>query len=173
MVDRSTNGASMKLNRQRTQAAAPDPRGLRPPLVRRVDHIGIVVRDVEASGRQFVERFAMTVTRVVDLDDGSVRLLYLDAGSTTIQLVQPLAAGPVARHLSSQGEGLHHVCFVVDSLREAIASMSDEAETIGDIYRGGRGQDVVFLRSRCSEVLVELTEPPARAAASRHGPRRH
>lgn len=128
-------------------------------IARRVDHVGIAVHDADASARHFAERFGMKISQVAELDDGSARLVYLEVGDSTVQLVQPLRDGPVARHLAEHGEGLHHVCFAVDALLPALAALPDEGDRAGTIYRGGRGCDVVFLEGRSAGVLVELTEP--------------
>lgn len=137
-----------------------------PAAVRRIDHVGVVVRDVEASSREFVERLGMTVTAMSDLADGSARLLYLEAGDSTLQLVQPLQPGNLADFLAANGEGLHHVCFMVDVLEPALGGLSGEADRVDSIYMGGRGCRVVFLGARSAGVLVELTETAAVDPAS-------
>jgi methylmalonyl-CoA/ethylmalonyl-CoA epimerase len=129
-----------------------------PAVVRRIDHVGVIVRDVEASAREFVDRLGMTITGMADLEDGTARLLYLEAGDTTLQLVQPLRAGGLADYLAANGEGLHHVCFAVDLLEPALAHLPGEEDRVGSIYMGGRGCRVVFLAARSAGVLVELTE---------------
>ncbi len=126
----------------------------------RIDHVGVLVRDIAAAARYFVERFGMSVATVSDLADGSARLAYLDAGDTTLQLVQPLRDGPLAKQLAERGEGLHHVCFLVDGLEAALAELPGEVDRVGAIYMGGRQCRVVFTSFRPSGVLVELTEPP-------------
>jgi methylmalonyl-CoA/ethylmalonyl-CoA epimerase len=130
-----------------------------PAAARRIDHVGVIVRDVGASAREFVDRLGMTVTGIADLEDGTARLLYLEAGDTTLQLVQPLRDGTLADYLAANGEGLHHICFAVDRLEPALARLAGEEDRVGNIYMGGRGCRVVFLGARAAGVLVELTEP--------------
>jgi methylmalonyl-CoA/ethylmalonyl-CoA epimerase len=132
-----------------------------PAAARRIDHVGVVVRDVEVAAREFVERHGMTVTGVADLADGTARLLYLRAGDTTLQLVQPLLAGSLADYLAAHGEGLHHVCFAVDTLEPALDALPGEADRVNGISMGGRGCRVVFLGARPAGVLIELTEMAA------------
>jgi methylmalonyl-CoA/ethylmalonyl-CoA epimerase len=133
---------------------------------RRIDHVGVIVRDVHASAREFVDRLGMTVTGVADLPDGTARLLYLEAGDTTLQLVQPLLPGSLADHLAENGEGLHHVCFAVAKLEPALARLEGEEDRVAGIYMGGRGCRVVFLGARSAGVLVELTELAGAAPAT-------
>lgn len=135
--------------------------------VRRIDHIGVVVRDIETAARYFVEQLGMTVATVADLADGSARLAYMDAGDTTLQLVQPLREGPLSEYLAAHGEGLHHVCFLVDAIEPALAELPGEAGRVAAIYMGGRRCRVVFTSHRPAGVLVELTEPAPLDAAPR------
>lgn len=125
-------------------------------LARRIDHVGVLVRDADIAAARFVAQLGLE--RGIDWTepDGRFRLLYLEAGDTTLQLVQPLAEGPLATALATSGEGLHHVCFAVDDLDRSLTDLA--APTISDPYLGGKGTRVCFLADRTHGVLVELTE---------------
>src|SRR5688500_6739629 len=92
-------------------------------LARRIDHVGVIVHDADDSATSLTERLGLA--RGVDWTDpdGRFRLVYLECGDTTLQLVQPLAEGALSRHLQTRGEGLHHVCFAVDDLDAALAAL--------------------------------------------------
>jgi methylmalonyl-CoA epimerase len=124
---------------------------------RRLDHVGVVCHDVQAAARWWTERLDLSLVHVADVLDGAVRLAYLDAGDTTIQLVQPLRSGPLMDWLDRKGEGLHHVCFLVDSISGTLDALDDAGRRF--IYLGGRGADVCFIDETPCSVLVELTEP--------------
>ena len=93
--------------------------------------------------------------------DGSVRLAYLAAGDTTVQLVEPLVGGPVADALEATGEGLHHICFAVDDLESALRGLPGERNQ--PVEDGGLGCRVAFLATVPSGVRIELSEGPAQA----------
>jgi methylmalonyl-CoA/ethylmalonyl-CoA epimerase len=130
----------------------------RPPIVRRIDHVGVAVHDITASLGYYVDVLGMAVSVDTLLADGSARLAYLEAGETTLQLVQPLIPGPVAEFLTTYGEGLHHVCFTVDDLEQALDALPSQESQDG-IYVGGRLCRVSFIRARPNGVVIELTEP--------------
>jgi methylmalonyl-CoA epimerase len=127
------------------------------PVARRIDHVGVAVHDISASLPYYVDVLGMRVSIDAELPDGSARLAYLEAGDTTLQLVQPLLPGPVAGFLVSDGEGLHHVCFAVDDIGEALRSLPGNEPTDG-INVGGRQCRVSFIQAHPNGLVVELTE---------------
>lgn len=124
--------------------------------VRRVDHVGILVRSVDESLAYFTDTLGLRLVADEVRSDGTVRLAYLEAGGTTIQLVEPLVAGDGADTLRRRGEGLHHVCFEVDDLRATLGALPGEAAQ--PIEEGGRNCRVAFLAFRPNGVLVELSQ---------------
>lgn len=129
----------------------------REPLARRIDHVGVLVRDIDASLTYYTGVLGLTVAADATLDDGSARLVYLEASDTTLQLVQPLRPGPVADFLDLHGEGLHHVCFAVENIVDALRLLPGDEPEDG-IYVGGRGCRVSFVASRPNGLILELTE---------------
>jgi methylmalonyl-CoA/ethylmalonyl-CoA epimerase len=126
-------------------------------IARRIDHVGVAVHDISMAIPYYVDILGMRVSLDVLLDDGSARLAYLEAGDTTLQLVQPLSPGPVADFLAAHGEGLHHICFAVDDIVEALTSLPSN-ESLNAIYLGGRQCRVSFIGAKPNGVVVELTE---------------
>ena len=127
------------------------------PRARRIDHLGVVVADVHEAARWWTDRLGLTLTHVADVLDGTIRLAYLDLGDTTIQLVEPLQDGAVRDWLDMHGEGLHHVCFLVEDLTRTLDALDDRGQRF--TYLGGRGANVCFIDEAPCGVIVELTEP--------------
>ncbi len=124
--------------------------------IRRIDHVGIAVRSIDHSLEYYVATLGLTVIEDGPRPDGTVRLAYLAAGDTTVQLVEPLTDGPVARFLDVNGEGLHHVCFAVEGLESILDALPDSNGV--QVEDGGRGCRVAFLTTRPNDVLIELSE---------------
>jgi methylmalonyl-CoA/ethylmalonyl-CoA epimerase len=131
-----------------------------PFAVRRIDHVGIVVRDVDVAARYWVDRLGLRRAETADVLGGSIRMTYLEAGDTTLQLVEPRMPGPLRDHLDRHGEGLHHLCFLVGDIPDALERIGEQPLT--EPYLGGRGAGVCFIRTMPCDVLVELTEPGPR-----------
>lgn len=123
-----------------------------------IDHIGLLVRDIDASLQFFTEHLGFSLLGdEVTAASGGVRLAYLDAGNVMLQLVSPTGTtGAIAEHLHEHGEGLHHICLSVDDIEQTITALAP-ASTV-DIVVGGRGRRTAFLPDRQSGLMMELTE---------------
>jgi methylmalonyl-CoA/ethylmalonyl-CoA epimerase len=127
-------------------------------LLRRLDHVAVVVRSTEAALRFYRDRLGLRVAASEEIATPHVRLTYLDAGNAYVQLVEPLdGASALAAWLDEHGEGLHHLCFGVDDVPAAVATLSDDGTpaTLGT----GRGRVSAFVGTEASHgVRVECTE---------------
>jgi methylmalonyl-CoA/ethylmalonyl-CoA epimerase len=131
------------------------------PIVRRIDHVGVAVFDIDAAVTYYTDVLGMRLSVDTLLSDGSTRLAYLEAADTTIQLIQPLRSGSLADFLAANGEGLHHICLAVTGeLETALRDVFGESPE--GIYLGGRNCRVSFVGSRPNNVLIELTEDTIR-----------
>jgi methylmalonyl-CoA/ethylmalonyl-CoA epimerase len=127
----------------------------------RIDHLGIAVRDLDAAERIYTDLLGAGPYKREEVADEGVLTSFFRVGESKIEL---LAAthddSPIARHVASRGEGLHHVAFHVDDLSAELARL----EALG--YRrisgpkpGADGMRIAFLHpSDISKVLVEVVE---------------
>src|SRR5579871_6487385 len=92
-------------------------------MFNRLDHIAVVVEDTDAALSFYRDTLGLPVLFSEVLDEQGVRLTHLDLGNTQLQLVQPLIPEhPLRNVLRTHGEGLHHLCFWVKSVPDAMAS---------------------------------------------------
>lgn len=131
-------------------------------MTRSIDHIAIVVRDLDAALRFYRDALGLDVIEREDVAEEQVEVASLAIGDASVELVQPAAPGSgVARFLEKRGEGLHHVCLNVDDievamdqLREAGAELTTETPRVR-----GDGRRYVFVHPESAHgVLVELYE---------------
>jgi methylmalonyl-CoA/ethylmalonyl-CoA epimerase len=126
--------------------------------IRRLDHVAVVVRDTEEALRFYSGRLGLAVASSEEIPTPHVRLTYLDAGNAYVQLVEPLDAdSPLAAWLDEHGGGLHHICFAVDDVAGAVASLSDPGAEV--VLGSGRGRVSSFVTSsNGNAVRIECTE---------------
>lgn len=126
-------------------------------LLRRLDHVAIVVRDTDSALGFYADRLGLAVASSEEIASPHVRLTYLDTGNAYVQLVEPLdRQSELARWLDEHGDGLHHICFGVDDVEEAVAALSDPGTQV--VLGSGRGRPSGFVSSAAANgVRVECT----------------
>jgi methylmalonyl-CoA/ethylmalonyl-CoA epimerase len=128
-------------------------------IIRRLDHVALVVSDTSRALEYFSGNLGLRVVHAEELQSPRVRLTYLDVGNAFIQLVEPLDAdSEVARVLLAEGEGVHHVCFGVRNVAAAIEALSDPHSSRPALGQG-RGRVSGFVGGPLRHGLrVECTE---------------
>jgi len=128
-------------------------------LLRRLDHVAVVIRDTDEALRYFSGTLGLRVTSSEEIRAPAVRLTYLDTGNAYLQLVEPLdSESAVAHWLEEHGEGVHHICFGVDDVLAAASGLAVGAG--GDAVPGsGRGRVSSFVPGEPRHgVRIECTE---------------
>jgi methylmalonyl-CoA epimerase len=145
--------------------------------VKRIDHVAIVVRELETALRFYHDTLGIAPSHVIDFPREGVRIAFLPLGGpggSEIELLEPTdPAGGVARFLEKRGEGLHHLCLEVEDIDAALAELTAAGAAVLDSTprptAEGRG---VFLHPKgTGGVLLELVqrakdEPDAGGAKS-------
>lgn len=127
----------------------------------KIDHIGIVVRDIQEALKVYETALGLPLREVVEVPDQEVEVAFLPIGESNIELVQPTSGGTgIARFLEKRGEGIHHVCIDVDDIEAALAQLKAcGVQLIDDVPRQGAHGRVAFVHPKGAHgVLVELVE---------------
>lgn len=126
--------------------------------LRRLDHVAVVVRSTNDAVRFFHDRMGLPVHSSEEIPSPHVRLTYLDAGNAFVQLVEPLdTESALAEWLDENGEGLHHICFGVDDVTDAVQAFGDDGAPA--VLGSGRGRVSAFVSTAGSPgVRIECTE---------------
>jgi methylmalonyl-CoA/ethylmalonyl-CoA epimerase len=90
-----------------------------------IDHIGIVVRSLEAAIPDWVDTFGYEqLTEPVTNSRQKVRVVFLrKEGSTLVKLVEPVDPSSSVSALSRRGGGLHHLCFRTDDMEATLRDL--------------------------------------------------
>ena len=127
-----------------------------------IEHIGIAVKsiDQDAPFWKHILNLSHQGTEVVK-DQGVTTDIY-DTGKGKIELLESLGVDtPIGKFLEKKGPGIHHVCFEVDSINNAIKELKEfNIQVISDDPTiGAEGYKVVFIHPKSTGgVLVELAE---------------
>jgi methylmalonyl-CoA/ethylmalonyl-CoA epimerase len=132
--------------------------------IKRIDHIAIVVDDLEGALRFWRDALGLELDRVQDVPGQSSQVAFLPAGDSEIELVRPTAEDSgVALYLQKRGPGMHHLCLEVEEIEAVLADLKargirliNESPQSG---AGGRQYAFIHPESACG-VLVELYQLP-------------
>jgi methylmalonyl-CoA epimerase len=125
-------------------------------------HVAIATPDADALADMLVAALGATRRSEELLDNGSLRVVFVQLGPVTLELLQPRGADhTVAKFLARRGPGLHHVSLEVSDIGVALADAKrNGAGLIDEVPRhGAHGAQVAFLHPRTlGGVLVELCQ---------------
>jgi len=134
-------------------------------MLDKIDHLGIAVRDLEAAIARYTALVGSGPNHVEEVASQKVRVAMFAVGESRIELLEATAPdSPVAKFVEKRGEGLHHVCYRVPNLREALSRLAQEGMEVlpGAGDAGAGGSRVAFLHPKSVHgVLTELVEYPA------------
>jgi methylmalonyl-CoA/ethylmalonyl-CoA epimerase len=133
-------------------------------MIDRIDHIAIAVERLESAIDTFVNLLGCDRSSVVihEVPSEKVRAAFIPVGQTKIELLEPLGDdGPVARFLSKNGEGMHHIALATSDVKEETRRVEALGITpLGEPSEGAGGKKIVFVHPRqTNRVLVEFVEP--------------
>ena len=140
------------------------------PVHGRLHHVATVVRDLDAALAFHRDILGLPLEQVVDVPSQEVRIAFLTAGASKVELVQPTnESSGVARFLEAKGEGFHHVCIEVADIEAELRRLDSAGiRLINESAVPGVEGPVAFLHPKsCHGVLVELIEAPGGPAWSR------
>ena len=127
-----------------------------------LDHVAIVVRDLEAAIRLYRDTLGLELVAVEEVPEQAVTTAIFGRGMGRVELICPTTADSgVARFLEKKGEGLHHICLEVEDLQAALQALrASGAPLIDETPRpGAGGAKVAFVHPRGARgVLTELRE---------------
>ena len=127
----------------------------------KIDHIGIVVRDIEEALKVYEKALGLPLVDVVKIPEHEVEVAFLPVGESNIELVQPTSDDTgVAKFLEKRGEGIHHICIGVDDVEAALTRLkAHDVPLIDKVPRQGAHGRVAFIHPKGAHgVLVELVE---------------
>ncbi len=133
-------------------------------MIGKLNHVAIVVPDLEAAARLYADVLGATVSQPLELPEHGVTTVFVELPNTKIELLHPLgAASAIARFLDrNPAGGMHHVCYEVADIHAARQRLLAAGMRIlgnGEPSIGAHGKPVLFLHPKdfCG-TLIELEE---------------
>jgi methylmalonyl-CoA/ethylmalonyl-CoA epimerase len=133
--------------------------------IKRIEHVGVVVKDVEASRNLWEGCFGIKLGEVEINPHRPVKLALYPVGESMVELIAGTAPDSKHARMVAEGKGgINHLCFEVENIDEALAELKAKGVPLLDqVPRiGHAGCRIAFLDPAGTEgCLIELAELPA------------
>jgi methylmalonyl-CoA/ethylmalonyl-CoA epimerase len=130
--------------------------------VKKVDHIGIAVKDLKEALKLYTDIFSLEIKKIEEFKDLKVRIAFVPVGEVMVELVQPTSADtPLAKRIHEHGEGLYHLALRVENIEEALQEMKQNGIAMRDSEprAGGLGSKIALSKPDSTHnVMIELVE---------------
>ena len=128
----------------------------------KIEHIGIAVKDLEASNALFAKLFGTPHYKVEEVESEGVKTSFFKSGPNKVELLEATKPdSPIAKFVEKKGEGIHHIAFAVEDISSEIARLREEGFVVLNETpkRGADNKLVAFLHPKGTNgVLVELCQ---------------
>jgi methylmalonyl-CoA/ethylmalonyl-CoA epimerase len=130
--------------------------------MKKIEHIGIAVIDLEASNLIFEKLLGVPAYKFEEVESEGVTTSFFNVGPNKIELLAATNPdSPIAKFIAKKGEGIHHIAFDVENIVLEIARLKKEGFVVlNEIPKKGADNKLVaFLHPKSTNgVLIELCQ---------------
>lgn len=130
--------------------------------MKKIEHIGIAVKDINKANETFKKLFGKAHYKVETVESEQVSTSFFEVGESKIELLEAQSAdSAIAKYLSKNREGIHHIAFAVDDINAEIKRLKNEGFTFisDEPKRGADNKLVAFIHPKSANgLLVELCQ---------------
>ena len=130
--------------------------------MRKIEHIGIAVKNLEASNLLFEKLFGAPAYKQEEVESEGVKTSFFLNGPNKIELLEATNENsPIAKFIEKKGEGIHHIAFDVKDIVSEMERLKNEGFIlINEVpKKGADNKLVVFLHPKGTNgVLIELCQ---------------
>jgi len=130
--------------------------------MRKIEHIGIAVKDLAASNQIFEDILGVAPYKQEEVQSEHVLTSFFQVGESKIELLQATSPdSAIAKYLEKNKEGIHHIAFDVEDIMAEIARLKAKGYTLihESPKEGADNKIIAFMHPKSSNsVLIELCQ---------------
>jgi methylmalonyl-CoA/ethylmalonyl-CoA epimerase len=132
-------------------------------MIKKIDHIGIAVKDFESSLDMYKTVYGLDAIRIETHEDIKVKIALIPLGDILIELLHPTEpdGGTIGQFLKEKGEGFHHIAMRVENIDYTMQKLKEKNIVFRDKEpRAGSDESrIAFIDPAFTQnVLTELVE---------------
>ena len=130
--------------------------------IKNIDHIGIAVKSIEQAGKFYTDVLGLDIEDVETVAEQKVNVAFIPITDSEVELLESTEPdGPVAKYIEKRGEGIQHIAFRVDDIKQSLAELKEKGVRLIDQTprHGAGGAKIAFIHPKeTNGVLVEICE---------------
>ncbi|MFM1945986.1 MAG: methylmalonyl-CoA epimerase [Bacteroidota bacterium] len=130
--------------------------------MKRIEHLGIAVKNLEESIPMYEALLNTTCYKREGVASEGVMTAFFQIGESKIELLEATnEESPIAKFLSKNGPGFHHVAFEVENIESEIARLQAVGfQLIHEVAKDGAdNKRIAFLHPKSTgSLLVEICQ---------------
>ena len=126
-----------------------------------IDHIGIIVRDLDHTLALWEKLFALKPTIIHDMPEVGLRIAHLKARNVEIELLQYTSAGEgFGRKVMGSSPGVNHLSVRVERVDDSVQDYERHGVTAQEGFprQGSHGRIAFFEPETTDGILIEICE---------------
>lgn len=130
--------------------------------MKKIEHIGIAVKNLAEANKIYEKLLGVPPYKTEKVESEYVETSFFECGESKIELLE--ATNPdsaIAKFIEKKGEGVHHIAFAVEDIKEEIQRLENEGFVLLNTVpkKGADNKWVAFLHPKSANgVLVELCQ---------------
>ncbi len=128
-------------------------------MIKRIDHIGVAVKDLDKAIETYRDIFGFELLEVEEVPSQKVKVAKFNVGGVHIEFLQPLADdSPISKFLEKKGEGIHHIAYYTDDINGLLDDLKNKGVKMinEEPVKGSSNTVIAFVHPKSSIILTEL-----------------
>lgn len=130
--------------------------------VTNIEHIGIAVKSIDEAKKFYEEVLGLKCYAEEEVISQKTKTAFFMVGQTKIELLESIdVTGPIAKFIENKGEGVHHIAFAVNNLKDSLKETESKGVQLIDKEPrpGAENLNIAFIHPKSTKgVLVEFCE---------------
>ena len=130
--------------------------------MKKIEHIGIAVKNLEKSNALFATLFGESHYKIEEVKEEGVKTSFFKSGPNKIELLEATTPeSPIAKFIEKKGGGIHHIAFAVSDIKSEIKRLQKEGFIVLNETpkKGADNKWVAFLHPKSTNgVLIDLCQ---------------